>query len=238
VLSLLPVAILAGGLATRLRPLTARVPKSLLTVAGRPFIFHQLEMLRGQGVERVVLCVGHLGEQVRASVGDGAIPGLTVSYSFDGRELLGTAGALKQALPLLGDEFFVLNGDSYLPCSLAATQHAYRAARRPALMTVLRNDNRWDRSNVLYRDGELLDYDKRTPREDMRHIDYGLAVLSQAVFAPYRAARVLDLADLLRDLSRSGQLAAFEVSERFYEIGSPEGLRDAELFLSHRQGCA
>jgi NDP-sugar pyrophosphorylase family protein len=238
VLSLLPVAILAGGLATRLRPLTARVPKSLLTVAGRPFIFHQLEMLRSQGVERVVLCVGHLGEQVRATVGDGAIPGLTVSYSFDGEELLGTGGALKQALPLLGDEFFVLNGDSYLPCSLAATQRAYRVARRPALMTVLRNDNRWDRSNVLYRDGELLAYDKRTPQEDMRHIDYGLAVLSQAVFAPYRAARVLDLADVLSDLSRSGQLAAFEVSERFYEVGSLEGIRDAELFLSRRQGCA
>jgi NDP-sugar pyrophosphorylase family protein len=238
VLNLLPVAILAGGLATRLRPLTTRVPKSLLTVAGRPFIFHQLEMLRSQGVERVVLCVGHLGEQVRATVGDAAIPGLTVSYSFDGEELLGTGGALKLALPLLGDEFFVLNGDSYLPCSLAATQRAFRAARRPALMTVLHNDNRWDRSNVLYRDGELLAYDKRTPREDMRHIDYGLAVLSQAVFAPYRAMRVLDLADILRDLSRSGQLAAFEVSERFYEIGSLEGLRDAELFLSQRPGCA
>jgi hypothetical protein len=105
-------------------------------------------------------------------------------------------------------------------------------------MTVLRNDNRWDRSNVLYRDGELLAYDKRTPQEDMRHIDYGLAVLSQAVFAPYRAARVLDLADVLSDLSRSGQLAAFEVSERFYEVGSLEGIRDAELFLSRRQGCA
>lgn len=237
-LSPLPVAILAGGLATRLRPLTTHVPKSLLTVAGRPFVFHQLEMLRSQGVERVVLCVGHLGEQVRATVGDGAVPGLTVSYSFDGEELLGTGGALKQALPLLGDEFFVLNGDSYLPCSLAAIQRAYRAARRPALMTVLRNDNRWDRSNVLYRDGEPLAYDKRSPREGMRHIDYGLAVLSQAVFAPYRAARILDLADLLRDLSCSGQLAAFEVSERFYEIGSLEGLRDAELFLSHRQGYA
>lgn len=237
-LSLLPVAILAGGLATRLQPLTARVPKSLLTVAGRPFIFHQLEMLRSQGVERVVLCVGHLGEQVRATVGDGPVPGLTVSYSFDGEELLGTGGALKQALPMLGDEFFVLNGDSYLPCSLAATQHAYRAARRPALMTVMRNDNRWDRSNVLYRDGELLAYDKHAPREDMRHIDYGLAVLSQSVFAHYRAARVLDLADILHELSRSGQLAAFEVGERFYEIGSLEGLRDAELFLSNRPGCA
>lgn len=237
-LSLLPVAILAGGRATRLKPLTERVPKSLLSVAGRPFVFHQLDMLRSQGVARVVLCVGHLGEQVRATVGEGAMPGLTLSYSFDGAELLGTGGALKQALPLLGEEFFVLNGDSYLPCSLDAIQHAYRTANRPALMTVLRNDNRWDRSNVLLRDGELLVYDKHTPRADMRHIDYGLAVLSRAVFAPYSDARVIDLADILRDLSRTGQLAAYEVSERFYEIGSLQGLRDTEVFLSQRAGCA
>jgi NDP-sugar pyrophosphorylase family protein len=238
VLSLLPVAILAGGRATRLRPLTEHVPKSLLSVAGRPFIFHQLEMLRNQGVKRVVVCVGHLGEQVRAAVGDGATPGLTLSYSFDGDELLGTGGALKQALPLLGDEFFVLNGDSYLPCSLAAVQQAYQIAHHPALMTVLCNDNQWDRSNVLFRDGALLAYDKRAPRADMRHIDFGLSILSRAVFARYREARVIDLADILQDLSRSGQLAGFEVTERFYEIGSLQGLKDAEDFLSHRQSGA
>jgi NDP-sugar pyrophosphorylase family protein len=229
---MLPVAILAGGLATRLRPLTNRVPKSLLTVAGRPFIFHQLEMLRDQGVERVVLCVGHLGEQIQAVVGAGATPGLVVSYSFDGGKLLGTGGALKQALPLLGEEFFALNGDSYLPCSLARIQSAYRAARRPALMTVLRNANRWDRSNVLFSNGELIAYDKHTPRPDMFHIDFGLSVLSRTVFTDYRDARVIDLADIFRDLSLSGRLAALEVSQRFYEIGSPQGLRDTEEFLS------
>jgi MurNAc alpha-1-phosphate uridylyltransferase len=232
VLSLLPVAILAGGLATRLRPLTAHVPKSLLPVAGQPFIFHQLEMLRSQGVERVVLCVGHLGDQVRSTVGDGAMPGLTLSYSFDGNELLGTGGALQRALPLLGDEFFVLNGDSYLPCSLAAIQRAYQAAHRPALMTVLCNDNQGDRSNVLFRDGELLAYDKHAPLSNMRHVDFGLSVLSRTVFAPYREERVIDLASILRDLARSGQLAGFEVTGRFYEIGSMQGLKDTEEYLS------
>lgn len=237
-LSRLPVAILAGGLATRLLPLTERVPKSLLTVAGRPFICHQLDLLRSQGVERVVLCVGHLGEQIRSTVDEHATSGLTLSYSFDGDELLGTGGALKQALPLLGDDFFVLNGDSYLPCSLGAIQRAYQLAHRPALMTVLRNDNQWDRSNVLLRDGELLLYDKHAPRADMHHIDFGLSVLSPMVFAPHRETRVIDLADILRDLSRIGQLAAFEVTERFYEIGSLRGLRDTEEFLSHRQVSA
>ncbi len=167
-LTMLPVAILAGGLATRLRPLTesrAEIPARRLPGARSYFI--SSDMLRDQGVDRVVLCVAHLGEQIQAAVNVGAAPGLAVSYSFDGDELLGTGGALKQALPLLGEDFFVLNGDSYLPCSLRRIQSAYRAARRPALMTVLRNDNRWDQSNVLFRNGELLAYDKRAPRPDM-----------------------------------------------------------------------
>lgn len=232
---MLPVAILAGGLATRLHPLTERVPKSLVPVAGRPFIFHQLELLRRQGVERVVLCVGHLAAQIQSALGAGARSGLEVSYSFDGAQPLGTGGALKQALPLLGAEFFVLNGDSYLPCSLAATQAAYRSAQRPALMTVLRNGNRWDRSNVRFENGELLVYDKHAPRPDMQHIDFGLSVVSRDVFADYAGSAVIDLADIFRQLSLSGQLAAFEVTERFYEIGSPQGLRDTEEFLARRR---
>ena len=229
---MLPVAILAGGRATRLRPLTDRVPKSLLNVAGRPFIFHQLEMLRVQRIERVVLCVAHLGEQIQAAVGDAAPPGLTVSYCFDGNRLLGTAGALKQALPLLGEEFFVLYGDSYLRCSLPEVQAAYRAAGQPALMTVLPNDNQWDRSNVLFRDGRLLAYDKRAPRSDMSHIDFGLSVLSGAVFTRYARESIIDLSDVFRDLAQRGELAALEVSQRFYEIGSPQGLTETEKFLT------
>jgi N-acetyl-alpha-D-muramate 1-phosphate uridylyltransferase len=229
---MLPVAILAGGHATRLRPLTDRVPKSLLNVAGRPFIFHQLEMLKKQRIERVVLCIGHLGEQIRAAVDAAAPPGLTVSYSSDGSELLGTGGALKHALPLLGEEFFVLHGDSYLRCSLPEVQAAYRTAGRPALMTVLRNDNQWDRSNVLFRDGRLLAYDKRAPRADMSHIDFGLSVLSSAVFTRYAQESIIDLADVFRDLAQRGELTALEVSRRFYEIGSPHGLRETEEFLT------
>jgi NDP-sugar pyrophosphorylase family protein len=232
---MLAVAILAGGLATRLRPLTDRVPKSLLEIAGRPFIFHQLEMLRNEGVDRVVLCVGHLGEQIRAVVRDGRSHGIAIDYSFDGDELLGTGGALRRALPILGAAFFVLNGDSYLRCPLARIQSAFEASGRPALMTVLRNDNRWERSNVLYQNGEIIEYDKHSPRADMAHVDFGLSVLSSAVFAPYAAAKVIDLADICRDLSRSGLLAAFEVSERFHEIGSLQGIADTEDFLSRKR---
>jgi NDP-sugar pyrophosphorylase family protein len=231
---MLPVAILAGGLATRLRPMTDRIPKSLVSIAGRPFIFHQLELLKNQGIDRVVICVGHLGDQVKAAVGDGRALGLAIEYSFDGGEPLGTGGALKQALSLLGDEFFVLHGDSYLPCSFAAVQSAYEAARRPALMTVLRNDNHWDKSNVLFRSGEPTIYDKKSPRVDMSHIDFGLYVLSSDVFLTYGDLKVIDLADICQELSKNGQLAAVEVSERFYEIGSPQGIRDTEEFLSRQ----
>jgi len=228
----LPVAILAGGLATRLRPITETIPKSMLLVAGKPFVAHQLEWLHGEGVRRVVLCLGHLGDKVRDAVGDGASFGLGVEYSFDGERLLGTGGALYKAAPMLGSEFFVLYGDSYLCCSLTEVERAFRRQGKPALMTVLQNDGRWDRSNVLFRDGRLVRYDKRNPSSDMRHIDYGLSVLSTDALAAYREGEAFDLADLLTDLSRRGELAGYEASERFYEIGSPAGLREAEEFLS------
>jgi MurNAc alpha-1-phosphate uridylyltransferase len=232
---MLPVAILAGGLGTRLHPLTADQPKSLLLIAGRPFLAHQLELLRDQGVERVVLCVGHLGEQIRAFIGDGHEFGLTVDYSFDGPQPLGTGGALRQALPQLGARFFVLYGDAYLPCSFAQVQRAFERCGRAALMTVLRNDNRWDRSNVAFREGGRIDYDKSARGTGMTHIDFGLSVLASTVFAPYVDHRAIDLADIHRELSRQGALAAFEVAQRFYEIGSPRGLRDTESFLSQRR---
>ncbi len=214
--------------------MTQNVPKALLNIAGRPFIFHQLELLKKQGADRVVLCLGHLAGQVVSAVGNGRQFGLSIQYSFDGSELRGTGGALMQALPLLGNSFFVLNGDSYLRCSLTGIQSAFEVARRPALMTVLRNNGQWDRSNVIFRNGELIEYDKASWRSDMTHIDFGISVLSSGIFSPYQETRVIDLADICRDLSKIGQLAALEVSERFYEVGSPQGIRETESFLSHQ----
>jgi MurNAc alpha-1-phosphate uridylyltransferase len=230
-----PVALLAGGLATRLRPLSERIPKALLSMAGRPFVFHQLELLRRQGVEQVVLCVGHLSQQIEAAVGDGRAFGLSIRYSNDGEQLLGTGGAIAKALPLLGGRFFVMYGDSYLRCPLLDIQRAYERSQRPALMTVLRNDNRWDRSNVLYRDGKLLDYDKHGLQSDHTHIDFGLMVFSSAIFAGAARSARFDLADVCQELSRADQLAAFEVTQRFYEIGSPDGLLETQAFLAGEQ---
>ncbi len=231
----LPVAILAGGLAARLRPITETIPKSLVMVAGRPFLFHQLDWLREEGISRVVLCVGYLGERIRDAVGDGRRFGLSVDYSFDGDKLLGTGGALKKAVPKLGEVFFVLYGDSYLRCRFSVVESAFATAGKSALMTVLKNDGRWDTSNVLFRDGRLVRFDKRNPAPDMRHIDYGLSAVRSSIFEPYGTDEAFDLADVLMVLSERGELAGLEVSERFYEIGSHAGLQETEEFLSGKE---
>lgn len=231
---MLPVAILAGGLATRLRPITETIPKALVDVAGTPFILRQLAYLREQGVQQVVLCVGYLGEMIESVVGNGAQFGMDVRYSLDGPVLLGTGGALKKALPYLGEQFFVLYGDSFLPVDFSTVQQAFEQCAQPALMTVLKNGDRWDKSNVLFEAGRLVEYNKRTPRPDMSYIDYGLGVVQARVFAPYAADQVFDLADLYQSLSQRGELAGWEVQERFYEIGSHQGLREAEEFFLAR----
>lgn len=232
---MLPVAILAGGLATRLRPITETIPKSLVEVAGRPFVLRQLAYLRDQGVRRVVLCIGYLGEMIEAVVGNEEHLGLDVAYSTDGPELLGTGGALKKALPLLGERFFVLYGDSFLPVNFSAVQDAFERSGQDALMTVLHNGDRWDKSNVLFQSGRLLEYNKRKPREDMAYIDYGLGVLSASVLQGYPNDQALDLADVYQDLSRQGRLAGMEVHQRFYEIGSHNGLKEAEAYFLNKE---
>jgi NDP-sugar pyrophosphorylase family protein len=227
-----PVAILSGGIAVRMRPHTDSVPKALLPVAGEPFIAHQLARLRDQQITDAVLCVGHLGEQIRAFVGNGERWQLHVSYSFDGPILLGTGGALRRALPLLGDVFFVLYGDSYLRCDFAAVARRFEESNRRGLMTVYRNENALAPSNVRFEHGEVVEYDKQSPSPLMRHIDYGLSVLSAAVLASYPEDERFDLSRIQQDLVAARQLAGFEVPERFFEIGSPEGLRDTELLLT------
>jgi MurNAc alpha-1-phosphate uridylyltransferase len=228
---MLTVAILAGGLATRLRPITETIPKALVDVAGKPFIVRQLSYLREQGISEVVLCIGYLGDMIREVVGSGASFGLEVSYSEDGPNLLGTGGALTKALHLLGDQFFVLYGDSFLPVSFSAVQEAYEKSEQPALMTVLKNQNQWDKSNVLFVGGRLLEYNKRTPRAEMTYIDYGLGVVSALALKERSVSQPFDLADVYQALSLQGQLEGLEVHERFYEIGSHTGLKEAEKYF-------
>jgi len=236
---LLTAALLAGGLATRLRPVTEKIPKSLVDVNGEPFIAHQLRLLHSNGIRHVVLCVGFLGEMIRERIADGREFGVEVEYSFDGETLLGTAGALKRALLLLGDSFFVLYGDSYLVCDYAAVAREFASSGQLALMTVYRNEGKWDTSNVEFENGRILAYSKkdRTPR--MRYIDYGLGVFSAKAMDYMPAGGTYDLAELYGKILAKGQLAGMEIHQRFYEIGSPAGLEETANFLANervRQG--
>lgn len=229
---MLSVAILAGGSATRLRPISSTVPKSLVVVAGEPFIVHQLRLLRRERVRNVVLCVGYLGQMIREFVGDGSHFGLNVAYSFDGSRLMGTGGALRRALPLLTDPFFVLYGDSYLDVAFDPVIDAFRRSGAPALMTVFRNEGRWDTSNVLFDEGRVVRHDKRSPTPDMHYIDYGLGILTHEVLADRSPDEPLDLAEVYGLLALKGQLAGYELKQRFYEIGTHEGLAQTDEYLS------
>ena len=233
---LYPAVILAGGRATRLGALTRSMPKALIEVNGQPFILHQLRLLADKGIRQILLCVGHLGEQIVRTVGHGQDLGLTIQYVFDGPRLLGTAGAIKQALSKIdGPAFFVLYGDSYLDCDYAAVQAAFHGSGKLALMTVYRNDGQWDTSNVEFSESRILAYDKKSPTERMLHIDYGLGVFAQDAFATVPAGKPYDLAALYQGMLRADQLAAFEVYQRFYEIGSPAGLEETRTYLAGRE---
>ena len=231
---MLPVAILAGGFATRLRPITDKIPKSLIDVAGQPFIFHQLEYLRNQGINSVTLCVGYLGETIRHAVGDGSRWGLNIKYSTDGESPLGTGGAIKLALPLLGESFFVLYGDSYLPINFSEVEKTFVVSKKKGLMTVLKNKNQWDRSNVEFNGDVIVEYNKKEIRTKMQYIDYGLGILHKSVFQGKPSNQPFDLSTVYNSLSLNGELVGYEVFNRFYEIGSHQGIIDTQNYLSEK----
>ncbi|MBV9302598.1 MAG: nucleotidyltransferase family protein [Acidobacteriaceae bacterium] len=229
---MLPCAILCGGLATRLRPVTETIPKSLIPINGEPFITHQLRLLRSRGIGQVVLCIGHLGEMIKAYVGDGSHFGLKITYSFDGNnKLLGTAGAIRKALPLLDTSFFVLYGDSFLPCDYGDVAAAFKRSKRRGLMTIYRNEGHYDSSNVEASEGMIVRYDKKNKTDRMHYIDYGLGVFERSVFDSMPPDEYRDLAEVYQQLLTVHQLASFEVQERFYEIGSAHGIEDLEQYL-------
>jgi NDP-sugar pyrophosphorylase family protein len=226
-----PLALLAGGLATRLRPLTEKIPKSMIEVAGEPFIARQLRLFRSKGIHRVVICAGFLGEMIEDFIGDGARFGLSVGYSYDGDTLLGTGGALRKAKPLLGGTFMVTYGDSWLDTDYAAIADSFRNGGKVALMTVFRNEDAWDSSNVEF-DGEAIrNYDKKRRTPQMKFIDWGLGMIGPRAFMGWENVEQFDLADLYGRLVSGGELQGHEVKERFYEIGSLQGLTETESLM-------
>lgn len=226
-----PVAILAGGLATRLRPLTEKIPKLLVEVAGEPFFSHQIRLLKKNGLTRIVLCVGHLGQQIVDQFGRGEDWGVQVHYSFDGPTLQGTGGAIINALPHLGEVFYVLYGDSYLPVDYQAVGRAFLRSGQRGLMTVFENRGAYDASNVWFEGGRIRQYSKTERPPEMHHIDFGLGVFRADAFANRPRGVHLDLSAVQADLCRHGELAGLEMMERFYEIGSPAGLKELDDLL-------
>jgi len=227
--------VLAGGLATRMHPHTLTVPKSMLEVAGRPFVEWQLERLVSTGLRDVVMCIAYLGEQIRAHVGDGSRFGARVTWSSEGRDLLGTGGALRKALPLLDSTFLVTYGDSYLPYDYAAPLRMLDAKGDcDGVMTIFRNEGQWDASNVVSDGVWVIRYEKGSGDPVFDHIDYGATALRRSVVAEFPAGKPFGLETCLHDLAARRRLRAAVAHERFYEIGSPNGLAELDRYLRTR----
>lgn len=228
------ICILAGGQGARLGALVADTPKPLLEVAGEPFLIHQLRLLAAHRARDVVLCVGYLGERIEERIGNEQF-GVQITYSYDSPMLDGTLGAIRRALPLLPDRFLVLYGDTYLRLDYGAAVEAWRASGLRGLMTVFRNDGRWDTSNVVYESSRVAVYNKAVPTPEMRWIDYGLGGLGVSALEFVDEAES-DLATLYGRLAEEGELCGFEVADRFYEIGTAEALSETEHFLRSAPG--
>ena len=227
------VVILAGGMATRLGELTKNRPKSLVEIQGKPFLAYQLELLKDHEISDIVLCIGHLGGQIRKAFGDGSNYGVHLTYSLED-EPLGTAGALKNAAPYLNDTFLVIYGDSYLLLDFVKIYAYFLTQQKLSLDTVFRNNDAFDASNIVIRDNMVEGYSKSEKTPDMVYIDCGAVIFHKEVLQLIPENHFYSLEELFLRLIEKEQLLAFEVKERFYEIGSPQGLKDFEAFIQRR----
>jgi len=226
------MVILAGGLGTRLRPLTSQVPKALIPIGGKPFIHHQIELLKRWGIRDIVLCVGYLGEQVQDYVGDGRWLRVNIKCSDEGDRLLGTAGAVKNAEPLLDDEFFLTYGDSYLMIDYREVMRYFQGFPKLGLMVVWKNLDRLARSNVSVEAGVVTAYNKYSKSPDMAYINYGVSVLRKEALRLIPTGKPFSQEEFYQILIGRGELLAFEVEQRFYEVGSPQGLEEFEMLIA------
>lgn len=234
---MLPIVILAGGFATRLGSQTQNLPKSLIPINGIPFIKLQLDDLRSKGVGKVHLCLGHLGAMVRDFVGDGSNFGLEISYTFDGVSPRGTAGAMFQAMEILNQDFGVIYGDSFLPIDIDPIERYFLSNSATALMVVMKNQNRWETSNVDFAFGQVRKYEKGNSSSSFEHVDYGLSYFTRGALSEFRDLSLpLDLSFVMNRLAKLGKLSGYEVSQRFYEVGSYSGQDELITFLGGENG--
>lgn len=232
---MMQAVILAGGLGTRLKPLTEEIPKSMIPIQGKPFLEHQLKLLRQGGISDIVLCVGYLGEKIKEYFGDGKEFGVEIKYSEETEKLLGTAGALENAWDLLDDTFFVTYGDAYLILDYRGVMGYFKKFNKLGLMVVLKNFDRYDKSNVVV-EGDLIKvYDKQRRAPNMVYIDFGVSVLRKKALDLVPKGKVIDLEEFYQELIGRKELLAFETQQRFYEVGSKKGLEEFERLVSSGQ---
>ncbi|MCR5788498.1 MAG: HAD-IIIA family hydrolase [Lachnospiraceae bacterium] len=233
----LQVVVLMGGLGTRLKEYTKETPKSLVEVKGRPFFDYELMLLKHYGFRRFLFLIGYKAEMIEEYYGDGSSQGISIQYCYDGKELLGTGGAIRRAYPYLEDDFLVIYGDSFMDIDYEETIYRYYQGRREgkrALMTVLKNGDRFDKSNVVCKNNEIVLYDKKNTTPEMEYIDYGVCIYEKALFADFEEGTPFDVAVLQNRLSLRGELAAHVVTKRFYEIGSPAALQEFSEYIEKR----
>lgn len=225
------MAILAGGYATRLGPLTRDIPKCLIEINGRPFVDWQLDLMIDKGYSDFVFCLSYKSNLIQEHLGDGSDRGVRIQYSLDGETQLGTGGAIQKALSMLGPAFGVLYGDSYLPMNYQQAEQLFLGSQSHALMSVYKNQNQFDKSNVEFVDGKLLNYEKAANNTRMQHIDYGITFFKEAAFQSWADQSSFDLSKVCNQLAKHKQLDGFEVFERFYEIGSIQGIQEISQYL-------
>lgn len=222
--------ILAGGLATRLRPLTETIPKSMVLINNKPFLQYQLELLKNNGVTDIVLCVGYLHEQIEDYFQSGKDFGVNIKYRREGTNLLGTAGALKNAADLLDEKFFLIYGDSYVFLDFQRIMSYFNAHSELALMVVYKNNDKYDKSNVCLNGDKVSKYDKNAG-ENMIYIDYGVSLLRKKILRFIPEGVIYSLDDVFKQIIKRNSMLAFEAKERFYEIGSFRGLGEFTNFI-------
>ena len=236
---MLPIVVLAGGLATRLRPVTETLPKSLIPINEIPFVLHQLALLQSKGFTEVHFCLGYLGHMVEELVIKSSFTSLLhITFSYDGDTLLGTGGAIKKILSMISSPFFITYGDSYLDINYQEVESFFNENRKnemTGLMTVFGNQGKWDTSNVIFENNEIVLYSKKKKNERMQYIDYGAAILSKNVFESYNKGVIFDLADIYEQMSINNNLLGFKVSNRFYEVGSFTGIYDISNYLKQKK---
>ena len=232
---MLPLVVLAGGFGTRLGSLTENIPKCLIKIRGRAFVDWQIDSFIMNGISEIVFCVSHKSEMVQDYLGDGSKYGIRIQYSVDGIMQLGTGGAIVKALPMLGENFGVIYGDSYLPIRFKEVEDSFLDRNFLCLMTVYKNQELLDASNIEFLDGHIKEYRKNSKNPRMLHIDYGLMYFKGKAFKRYQSGEYLDLTNIFNDMVASNEIAGFEVHKRFYEVGSLKGIDSLSEYIERQK---